>query len=618
MKQTELKPFQELHHTDKLLRLDWFGGVKCNSVEIDNPLVECLFTPFEFGDTGSGGQLLKPMRYQQFVAGIAVGYLPTLFIGQFFRNGRRAPLNEWLPTETISFDLDVSDVASTTECTLPDIHLDPKSEFISPRFMATANRSGIKKLHGILRRTSNDKIKKTPAPQDVFIHEMELIRFYLTNSTHSCKNIFNGAFSDQNIGTRVVNEIHEPKSLDPRTGAGRFVYRHGYKEEDAPALGRILLDPTGLTLKGAQRVHSKIVADRVNLENDWFGYPRTYFPFRGRTNLVISGRRLKTVTGFIFLAYRIHSCSAPFPFKSLSYCDEISPGGEPAPPSAPIAFPGSNTVQTGPGHEGGSPGESKSNERPSTLSAQLQIELGKREYSGLAGIPLKREKLRDSTHRAEKKIVEYRNELTNASTGAGTTGDSSAIRQSLTEPIIVPSPVTPDLETFINVIKGMRAIHSDWDVTTIIVGTGSESDGEQTSYFPEVECQKHKHIMRQFSYTDDAKLERRRFICAQIKVNGQYVYLFEAQRRLCALPQADNRSPYKESLPVLLLHPNGHEEIQGDDFLPMIEQTVKKKTWPDKADINGFIRDHTVHGRGIQSVDEMCARVVQLVTRNIG
>lgn len=617
MKTPALKPFQELHHTDKLLRLDWFGGVKCNAEETDNPLIECLFTPFNLPDPSSGETTPKPKRHDQFIAGIAVGYLPTLFLGQFFRKGERAPLNEWLPTEIITFDLDVSDAASVTECTLPDIHLDPKSEFIAPRFMATANCTGIKKLHGILRRTSNNKIQKIPAPQDVFIHEMELIRFYLTNSSHSCKNIFNGAFSDQNIGTRVVNEIHETKSLDPRTGAGRFVYRHGYKEIDAPILGRILLDPSKVALKAAQRVHNKIVADRVNLETDWFGYPRTHFPFQGNTQLVLSGRRLKTATGFIFLAYRIHSCSVPFPFQSLSYCDEISPGGEPAPPGAPVAFPGSNTVQTGPGHQDSSAGESKSNERPSAASAQLRIELGKREYLGLVGVPLKREKLRDSTHRAEKKTIEYRDELSDASTGAGTSGDSSTIRQSITEPIIIPSPLTLDLETFIKVIKGVRALHPDWVVTTIIVGAGSESEGEQTSYFPEIACQKHKHIMRQFSYTDDAKFERRRFICAQIFVNGQYVYLFEAQRRLRFPPPTDSQSPYKESLPVLLLHTPGHEEIQGDDFLPMIEQTVKNKTWPNESDLNEFIRDHTVHGQGVQTVDEMCARVAQLIQRNM-
>lgn len=119
---------------------------------------------------------------------------------------------------------------------------------------------------------------------------------------------------------------------------GRFVYRHGYRKQDVLTLGRILLDPTNIPLQAAQRVHKKIVKDRVNFGNAWTGYPRANFPFSGRTTLKISGRALWTPSGYVFLANRIHSCSAPFPFKELRYCDDTQPGGLAAPADAPLAL----------------------------------------------------------------------------------------------------------------------------------------------------------------------------------------------------------------------------------------------------------------------------------------
>lgn len=612
----DLKPFQELHHTDKLLRLDGFGGVKWNINEHDNPLVECIFTPIELPNPAVEPKPKLKLN-DQFMAGIAVGYLPTLFPGQCFRNGKRLPTSQWLPVETITFDLDTLSPGAVMECTLPDLQLDLRSAFIADSFESTANRAGLKKLHGVLQKTSNKKFWKLPITQDVFIHEMELIRFYLTNSSHSCKNIFNGAFSAQQLATQVVNELHEKKSLDPQTLAGRFVYRHGYQGVDAPALGRILLDPTQTALKAAQRVHSKIVADRLNSEEDWIGYPRTYFPFEGKTRLSLSGRRLRTATGYIFFAYRIHSCSAPFPFKSLSFCDEIEPGGNPAPPDAPTAFPGSNAVTTGPAHEetgDAQIGESKSNEPPKSNSVLLQTELGERRYLWLDNVEIRREKRRDSTYRSEKKTHRYLDELKNASTGAGTTGDSTSTRQSVNEKIVVPSAVTADLHAFIAAISKLQKIHKKWKIAT--VGVGSDSDNELTSYFPEVPCEKMKDTKRAFSFTDEEKHKRRRFICIQVNVDGCYLYVFEAQRRLRNPVPPPGTSPYKEALPILLLHTPGYEEVQGGDFLDVMTETVIKKTWPNNEGLGMFIRDHLIHGQGEQSVDDLCERVEQLVKRN--
>ncbi len=618
----KLKPFENLKHSDQLLRLDWFGGVQGNITEFDNPLIEGIFTPFRVINNPIGAPTFKPLINEQFMAGIAVGYLPIQFVGKFFRNGQMAPFKDWPIPEQITFEIDVSNPASVIECCLPDIQIDNKADFISPLFKSFANLAALKKLNGTLLSTTSENIKIIPAHQTVVIHELELIRFYLTNSSHSCKNIFTGAFSDENIETRVVNTIHEPVTFDANIGSGRFVYRHGYKGKDAPILGRILFEPDALALNGAQRISAKIVADQINSDSRMIGYPRTLFPFKGKTQLTLSGRRIKTINGFIFLVYRIHSCSAPFPYKSLSYCDEIAPGGAHAPNDAPVAFKNQKTSDKGPAHDDthdSAIGESTSSERPSAASTQLQIELSSRNYLGLADVPIVKEKLRDCTHRSEPKIHRYLENLINASTGGGTSGESNATRQSITERIVVPSKVTPDLETFIKIIHGLHVLHSDWEIDTLTVGTGIEINSINISEFPAIPCQKRKSVMRQFSYTDDLKSKFRRFLCVQVCVNGKYVYLFEAQRRLKELPPSSDsgQSPYKEDMPVLLLRGPGHEEFQGEDFIQVIERTFIKKQWPDEDELYGFVKDLTVHGRGVQSSDEMCRRVAQLINRNL-
>lgn len=624
MKTNKLKPFQELNHSNRLVRLEWFGGVQGNLEEFDNPLIEGIFTPVEYTDTATGESILKPLTNEQFMASIAVGYLPIQFIGKYFRGGKIAPLGEFPIPERITFDLDVSDYTSITECCLPDLQIAPASDFISPRFKNFANPAGLKKLHGTLVSSSHKKIKKFPAPQIVVIHELELIRFYLTNSSFSCQNMFTSAFSKSNLEKRVVNTIHEPVTFDAQTDLGRFVYRHGYKEIDAPILGRILFDRSVTALNAAQRVSSKMIADRVNTENGLTGYPRTLFPFTGRTQLVLSGRRINTANGFIFLASRIHSCSAPFPYKILSYCDEIAPGGAPAPEDSPIAFKNWKTRDTGPAHDddnqGNNSGESTSSERPSSASVQLKFEMGRRDYLGLKDVTLIKEKLRDCTHRSEKKSHRYLNKLVNASTGGGTSGESTAARQSITERTFIPSAVTPDLETFIKIMRGIRTLHPHWDIDTIIVGNGIRIGNVNVSEFPAVPCQKLKNIMRQFSYIDYDKQVPRRFICMQVCVNGRYIYLFEAQRRLREPPPSNDSglSPFKEELSILLLRGSGYEELQGDDFIPLIEQTVKNKTWPNEGELDGFIRDRALHGLGVQTPDEMCARVAQSIQKNLG
>lgn len=614
---TTLKPFEELAHTDEIVRLDWFGGVESNIAEHDNPLLECFFTPLRRSIYKSDSNELVPDIEHQFRSGIAVGYLPGLFIGQCFRSGKLLPQSEWLPsTETIVVDMDIPEPSNDAEIYLPQLGLQTK--IVPFHFYPDASKSGVKRLQGKLIKSTNSN-KKTLVTEEIIISEIELIRYYLTNSSFSCKKIFTNAFGEEELPKKVFNihieEEERKENPDRLTGKLRMVYRHGYTEKDAPILARIRFSPNGIGLKAARRVFSSIVATRINNGTFGMGYPRTNFPFTGKTRMTITGKRYKTNSGFIFLAHRIHSCSSPFsfPFSSLSFSDEVEPGGNPAPPGSIEAFPNVNP-RYGPTNEVQSLGTSQSNERPKSGSLTIHPELCHREYPGLSDITIIREKLRDSTFSSSNKIPEYDEQLINASTGVGTSGSSSSVRQSLSESIEIPQLPT-DLKTFVEIINELRTLHQDWKLESLLVGSGTEIEGEWSSYFPKVPCAKRRKMMRIFSYLDDEKFLRRSFMCVQVRINNKYLYLFEAQRRLRTPGPGDQAQTYKEELPVLLVYSLGLIEVKADDFLEMIKQTVIEKTWPSL--ITGLKRDYTIHGMGAVNIDDMAARIGQLIARNL-
>lgn len=624
-----IKPFRELRNVSGIFRLDWFGGIAPNPMEADNPLIDCYFTPVKKSpsEKNKKGYYWKVDRNRQERVSIAVGYLPSLFLGQHFKGGQRANNDDWENYTTITVKLDNLKANNDNDYLLSELDLHHHSYLLRYKYFGQASKAGVKKLNGQLLDSSDKataiKLQYEEISVDLVIHEMELIRFYLTNSSFSCKNIFSTAFTDNNLFTQVINNAETDFGFNPETKVGRFVYRHEYSKEDATTLGRILFDPTAL--KAAQRISKQIAKDRINFENGWLGYPRTYFPFEGTTQLQVSGRYLRirneTRDGFVFLVHRILACSAPFPFEKLSYCNALGPGGGAASPDSPeINWSPRQNMQQQPDYNDTSMGNSVSNQSPSAYGPLIVSQLGARCFHGLEFVEDRYEKGKDCTHRSGLKLPMHLNELLDTSTGKPTTGDSDATPQKITERNLRPSTVTADLQTFVKIIQGLKKNNPGWEIKTLRVGMGEKDNESKIIYslFPAVPCQKKIKIPRQFSFMDKEKTISKRFICVEINIKNHYCYLFEAQRRLKEIPPKDkNKSPYKENLPILLLRRIDNQSCIGTDFLDVINDTVEKETWPNQEELVNFIRDHTVHGRGAQSTEDLISRVTALIKRNI-
>jgi len=613
-----LKPFKNLQHSEDLVVIDWIGGITVNLDENNNPLFDCYFTPLTL-DTTSSPPMLRRIRSKQFRAGLTTGYMVNTYIGQCFRNGRLADIHEWPQLETVQINCDTSQLTPLNEKTLADLKLDTGSWIVNRKLFRPASQTTLKIISSKLLYSDHPKwthhIKSHPDPFDIIIPETELIRFYYTSSEYSYKSVLTDAYANDKLEVDVINTIHETPRHIPETDTHRFVYRHGYKQTDALALGRILFEPEEHALKSVQRIKKLIDADRINHKLDTLGYPRTHFPFLANTTLTLQGRRLKKANGYgyCFLVSKIQSCSGPFPFRNLSFCDEISQGGEAAPAGSPAAFPGQNTVLKGPGHSSRA-GQSITDASPNSRAERLHAQLGERVFTQSNSINLKYNKARDSTYTSSKKTYEIDGSLSDASTGNAKSSGQS-IPQTITARHYKASTVSPNLDSFIQIIESLKRINPDYSYKTLIVGKGYSDKSINYSFFPLVPCQKRTSTMRQFSYLNSSRSLYRRFICVEILAGTKYIYLFECERRFKQnhKKQLEPRDHY----PILLIRKTGFQRCIPDDFLSMLHQTVIRRTWPLVEELHDLLRDTTVHGRGAQSINDMTSRVLDLLKRNM-
>jgi hypothetical protein len=137
---------------------------------------------------------------------------------------------------------------------------------------------------------------------------MEIIRFYFGSSSNLLQRLYTNPL--------VASTLWTSKRFDPATKHLHLVLANRLSGVSASDIGRIAADH--LAWRSAAGIHASCQKASVQRQPV---YPYTGFPFEGETDLLASGIWLpfgeeKDAT---FLVYRLHSCSHPFPFKSLSY-----------------------------------------------------------------------------------------------------------------------------------------------------------------------------------------------------------------------------------------------------------------------------------------------------------
>ncbi|TLS19231.1 MAG: hypothetical protein FDZ72_04825 [Betaproteobacteria bacterium] len=136
----------------------------------------------------------------------------------------------------------------------------------------------------------------------------EIIRFYFGSSSNFLQRLFTAPLAQESFWTH--------KHFNPATRHLHLVLADRLSGLSAPDIGRIA--ESKFAWRAAAGIHASCQKATAAGHP---AYPYTGFPFEGTTDLVASGLWLPfgDQENATFLAYRLRSCSHPFPFLSLSY-----------------------------------------------------------------------------------------------------------------------------------------------------------------------------------------------------------------------------------------------------------------------------------------------------------
>lgn len=617
------RPIEQLQlHGNRTWILDSFGGLLENPQDFTNPSVECILTPCEVSPDRPNG--LKRNIGNQVSGTIGVCAINAVSLGQQFIGGRFVPLvlEKGSPEETITFELNTTAPEHIEERMLSEVGIHDYSSLINRRLQNAGVDSAVKLIQGSLTSTNNPRSpdraarKNNPIPIRVLIYELELIRFYYTNSERLVRAVFSGEFQEDLLYHKVICALHEGPHYDILKKKHRLEYRHGFDRYDMYSVARVLFEPSLTALAGIRRIHRSSHTAKLNAHH-WRDsvHPRTHFPYLANAELTLSGRRCKLTDGsFIFVTHRIESCNAPFPFELLSTQCELEPGGfQEAKPGSPLAYRGAPRTH-GPGNVGGS---MDSESRPRTNSAVATSTPDIRRFVALASVQLVAEKYRPNTHLSGKPQSQtFDTSLSKTSPGRSTSGKSDAVKQRILDtPEGGDRPL--DLNAFITILAELKAKHPRWQIETVPAGPASWRDEDSlTTYstFPTLACPSRYSVTRQFSFVDKFKKKRRRLICAEILTASKYAYLLEAERRV------NDQGSYMDVLPILVLWTPGFEPISRPMLEEILTLTIENpsRTWPRDLSAQGLLRKGIDHGAARNIIESEKVRNVSDLTSKIG
>ena len=282
---------------DRIWRLDWFGetAYRTSLRRYKQPCVKVGLSAL-ICEPGNSGALLEPDstdHQNPHELWIPISTLPLLGVGDLWQHGRQ--------------------IAS------PGYQMEYFKQLVIDQNTASFVKAGLAIDEHFLLPLSHHPWHR-PYTQSycvsVIVKEnvrlivpcMELIRFYFGSSGNLLKRLFTNPLN--------ANSLWVHREFNRKNRHLHLVLAERLSGVSASDIGRIAASK--LAWRSAAGIYSS--SQKASIQGLPV-YPYTGFPFEGHTDLIVHGKWLpfgeneeKT-----FLAYRIRSCSHPFPFRSLSY-----------------------------------------------------------------------------------------------------------------------------------------------------------------------------------------------------------------------------------------------------------------------------------------------------------
>lgn len=279
-------------------RIDWFGEVNYRSPSVRNSTPSILVSLSQWPDANLDAERIRNasgLRYCQ--AYVPVGYLGKVKLGDVWRNGEFVAS----PQYQIEHFTDLSiDRASTGIIKAGQCKELPNTKIYYLPFNVHPYHSSFTGSCCLMVNLPNEKRLIVPA--------VELIRFYFGSSSGLINALFQVPLTQNKLWSYAKFAYGRNNS--------KIILAPGMSGWSVAHIARMAFDSNAW--HAAKLVGNSLSADKVYKQPR---YPRTHFPFEGKTTLKASGIWLpfgEDPKG-TFLVFRILSCSHPFPFYGLSY-----------------------------------------------------------------------------------------------------------------------------------------------------------------------------------------------------------------------------------------------------------------------------------------------------------
>jgi hypothetical protein len=292
-----LPKLSNLTPDERVWRLDWFGecAYPGNVRRYAQPSIKVVLSPLRSDPADHAALILPDSSDHQHPheAWAPVSALPLLTIGDLWKQGRQIASPDYQMETFKSLSINPESVCFVKAGLAIDEH-----------FLLPLN-------HHPWHRTQTQSycvVVALEGGRRLLVPCAEIIRFYFGSSGNFLQRLFTAPLTS--------NSLWIDKHFNPANRHLHLILADRLSGVSAANIGRIARS------KFAWRAAAGIFASCQKASAQQHpAYPYTGFPFEGKTDLATSGIWLpfgERENG-TFLAYRLRSCSYPFPFQSLSY-----------------------------------------------------------------------------------------------------------------------------------------------------------------------------------------------------------------------------------------------------------------------------------------------------------
>lgn len=494
---------QEFPADERYWRVDSFGAILRNHNIPSEPFIQIVISPFIDDDLSSKepkelASTNAVNDHDRKSIEIGVGQLPFISLGSVWKNGFVQPFKAG--KENTLYGVNIID--DNVRIINANHKIDGKY-LVPPSFY----KFGKEGLYSTLTAISSKG-----DPYGILIPTIEIIRFYYALSTHLSHAVFSGAFKHN------LNSIIKPENSGIIEAESRCILhlRKHISDEEGWVIARILNSKQAF--QGANQPFNDILQNSIN--NRWI-HVTSYFPFTGFTNLTARTKRICSITkdGWRTLILGLEHCTAPFPFKNVTFPRDNDNHKE-VDPSNKLPPEDKKTAWLAPKNRESDGNKDLQNKRePNKLCSTESITLPTNRFAAIEGKKPDKPTKEQCHYMSGMATVNSDKDSDYLNTGLGHDKDSTAGRGNITHQRVRSKSLPASFDSF---KKAIELLNKKDDISAYV-----RPLNELIEYLPLTKSARY----RQWAYLNSKTYCRRQVITANIEYQKRHYILLEFESR---------------------------------------------------------------------------------------